>query len=149
MTSVLSISLDQTGLSLPAYVLHGSADGSGWRIESFNPPALQARLTTMPDSPYVDGSEAIGAAWQQAMLAFTVKSTAADETELQSNYLELAAALAQFSFSVETKIAAAPTQTWLANRGSIQLATEGRTPANVHNLNPVYAVTIPVYPTPS
>lgn len=149
MTSALSISIDRSGMpgSLSPLVLHGSVDSSVRRIVAYSPPAKQARIKWGPDSDDVEGSEALAATWQQALMGFKVKMVAATETLLQAGVVELEAALAQFAFTVTTQLSGAPAQVWAANRGSIQLAdSDGRTPSDVHNLNPVYAVTIPVYP---
>lgn len=152
MTSALIITTDRSGMpgSLSPLVLHGSADGSGRRIVAYSPPALQSRITWMPDSIDVEGSEAIATTWQQSMLGFSVKIEATTETLVQSTYAEMVAAWSQFSFTITTQLSGAPAQVWSANRGSIQLAdSTGRTFADVHNLNPVYAITIPVYPIAS
>ena len=152
MTSAVSISTDRSGMpgSLAPLVLNGSVDGSYRRLTAYSPPALQSRVTWMPDSDFVEGSEAIGAVWQQSMLGFSVQIEAATETLVQAAYAEMVAAWSQFSFTVTTQLSGAPAQVWAANRGSIQLAdSTGRTFADVHNLNPVYAVTIPVYPIAS
>jgi hypothetical protein len=150
MTSALQVSIDRTSLSLATLVLPGSRDGSGMHLVAYSPPALQARTAYMPDAPGIHGSEAVSWSWQQALLSFNVKMTAATETALRANYLALVAAISQFpSFTVTTILSGAAAEVWTANPGSIQLVDPaGRTPGDVHNLNPVYAVTIPVYPIP-
>lgn len=126
-------------------VLSGDDETKPLAVVNFQPAGLQSRLTYMPDSVDVDGSVPIAAAWQQAMLSFDfLRDAAASETVVQAAYLEVAAALAQFSFTVTTQVSGAPAQVWAANRGSI--VPPARDFENLTYLDPVYAVTIPVYP---
>ena len=151
MTSALSISTDRSGMpgSLSPLVLQGSVDGTGRRVTAYAPPALQSRITYAPDSINIEGSEAIGATWQQSMLGFSVKIEATTEALVQAAYAEMVAAWSQFSFTVTTQLSGAPAEVWAANRGAIQLAdSAGRTFADVFNLNPIYSITIPVFPIP-
>lgn len=151
MTSSLLVSIDRTSLSLGALALPGSNDGStGMHIVSFSPPARQSRNVYMPDSESINGSEIIATSEQQAILGFNVKMTSATETALRTSYNTLVAAIKQFRFAVTTTQSGAPAEVWAADPGSIQLADPtGRTFADSHNLNPVYSVSIPVYPVAS
>jgi hypothetical protein len=143
----LMISIDRTSLSLDPLVFSGSPDGTVLGVVSYQPPGLQRRITYAPDSADVDGSEAVASAWQQALLSFDwVRDGGATETQVQASYLEVAAALAQFSYPVTTQVSGAPAQVWAADSGS--LAPAARTYVDLVNHNPVYSVTIPVRPIP-
>lgn len=143
----LLITIDRTSLSLSPLVLSGSEDGNDLGVTSYQAPALQARIGYAPDSANIDGSEAISAAWQQSLMSFNyVADRAADETESRASYAEVVAALAQFEYLVTTVENGAPAQIWTANRGSI--APPQRSYGDMVSGQPVYAITIPVYPIP-
>lgn len=145
----LTITIDRSSLpgSLDPLEFSGNLDDAGLGILDYQPPARQARVAYAPDSVNTHGSEATGASWQQAILGFDwVCDTAADETALQAAYEEVVAALGQFSYEVTTQVSGAPAQTWSADMGSC--APSQRDYENLANLNPVYAVSIPVYPIP-
>jgi hypothetical protein len=119
-------------------------------ITAFVPASRVARITYMPDNPDIDGSEALAASWQQALLSFgVVTDGATDETAIATAWAELTEAIGQFSYLVTTQVGNAPAEAWSADRGSIALAdSSGRTFTDLANLNPVYAITIPVHPIP-
>lgn len=143
----LTISIDRAGLSLAPLVFSGALDGTTLGIVGYQPPALQSRITYAPDSMDVHGSEAIAAAWQQAVLGFDwVRDDDATETQVQASYGEVAAAVGQFSYLVTTQVSGAPAQVWRADMGSV--SPSARTYMDLVNHNPVFAVTIPVYPIP-
>lgn len=144
----LTISIDRTSLALSALVLSATVDANPLGIVAYQPPAMQGRLAYMPDSVDVDGSEALGASWQQALLGFSwVRDNGSTETQVQASYAEVLAAIGQFEFTVTTQVSGAPAQVWSANRGSMFPAP--RTYSDLTYRNPVYAVTIPVYPIAS
>lgn len=149
-TPTVTVSIDRTGLSLGALTFTGTKSGATRGIVNYVPPALISRIAYMPDSDSVHGSEATAASWQQAILGFDwVPVDAASETVVQAAYLEVAAAVGQFSYTVTTQVGGAPAQVWRADAGSIQLGgSSGRTYVDLANRVPVYAVTIPVYPLP-
>lgn len=140
----LTITISQTGDDL---VLSGTPGVGDLGVTRYSPPALQARLTYMPDNPSIDGSEATGAAWQQSLLTFDwVPDTATDEGDVAASYADVVAAIAQFEFTVTTEVSDAVEEVWSANRGSIVLSGGSREYTSLVNKNPVYTVTIPVYP---
>lgn len=144
----LTVSIDRTSLSLAALVFSATLDANALGIVAYQPPSMQSRLAYMPDSFDVNGSEAIGASWQQAILGFDwVRDNGATETQVQASYAEVLAAIGQFAFPVTTQVSGAPAQVWSANRGSMSAAP--RTYSDLTYRNPVYAVTIPVYPIAS
>lgn len=150
MTSpTLTITIDRSSMAgaLEPLVFSGALDSNELGVVSYQPPALQRRVAYAPDSGDVDGSEAVSSSWQQSLLSFDwVRDAAASETQVQASYDEVAAALAQFSFTVTTKVSDAPSRVWSADSGS--LVPSPRTYEDMANLNPVYAVTIPVQPIP-
>lgn len=142
----LTITISQSGDDL---VLSGSVDSNELGVTRYSPPALQQRLVYMPDSASVHGSEATSAAWQQALLSFDwVPDRAADEGDVAASYADVVAAIGQFEFTVTTQVSDAAAEVWSANAGSIVLAGGSRDYADLAHKNPVYTVTIPVYPLP-
>lgn len=143
----LTITIDRTSLSLSPLVISGSLDANELGIVNFRPPPRQARTTYAPDSVDLDGSEPIATAWQQSLLNFDwMPDQAASETDVQASYVEVCAALAQFSYAVTTQVSGAPAEVWTAERGSI--TPPQRDYVDLAYLRPVYAVTIPVRPIP-
>lgn len=143
----LTISIDRTSLSLSALVFSASL-GTTLGVVDYQPPATQWRLSYAPDSINVHGSELIGAAYQQSILGFDwVREAGSTETQVQASRVEVAAALAQFSFTVTTQVSGAPAEVWAADPGS--QVPSARTFENLMNRNPVFAVSIPVYPIAS
>jgi hypothetical protein len=144
----LTISIDRTSLSLSPLAFSGANDGTTLGVVSYQPPALQWRVTYMPDSIDSHGSEAVGAAYQQALLSFDwVRDGGATETQVKASFDEVVAALGQFSYTVTTQVSGAPAQVWAADPGA--LAPSPRTYADLANRTPVFTVTIPVYPIAS
>ena len=124
-----------------------SLDGTPLGILNYQQPASQQRVAYAPDSINVHGSEAIGSSLQQALLPFDwVRDDDATETQVQASRKEVEAALAQFSYTVTTQVSGAPAEVWRADPGS--QVPSPRTYEDLANRNPVYAVTIPVYPIP-
>lgn len=144
----LTISIDRTGLSLSALEFSGADDATDLGIVGYQPPSRQSRVTYAPDSINIAGSEAIGGTWQQAILGFDwVPDRAASESDVQTAFAEVVAAVGQFSFTVTTQVSGAPAQVWAANMGS---ATHpARTYVDLSGVvRPVFSVSIPVYPIP-
>lgn len=146
----LTISLGRSGLAVPAadLLFAGTRGATDFGIVGYQSPALQRRIGYAPDSPYIDGSEAISASWQQALMRFDwfFDNPTATETDVRAAYDEVVEAIGQFSFTVTTAVNGAPGQLWRADSGSI--VEPERTYQNLANQNPVYTVTIPVYPIP-
>lgn len=144
----LTVSIDRTSLSLAPLVFSGSLDGTALGIVGYQPPSLQMRVAYAPDSVNVHGSEPVGASYQQAILGVDwVRDGAATETQVQASFAEVAAAVGQFSYTVTTQVSGAPAQVWSADPGS--LSASGRTFGDLANVNPVFALSIPVYPIAS
>lgn len=148
--STTLITIDRTSLTLDPLVLSADADGTPLGVTGFAPPGKVARITYAPDHPDMDGSVALSATWQQALLGFNVVTDQApDEATVAAQIAELTAALSQFSYLVTTQVGNAPAEVWSAQRGSIALASsDGRAFMDLRDHNPVYSVTIPVYPIP-
>jgi hypothetical protein len=144
----LTITVSRTSLSLPALVFSGTLDSNVLGVVGYQQPALQWRLGYMPDSADVHGSEALSAAYQQAILGWDwARDGATTETQLQASRVEVAAALAQFSYTITTQISGAPAEVWRADPGS--QVPSARTYVDLAHLSQVFAVTVPVYPIAS
>jgi hypothetical protein len=143
----LTITIDRTSLGLTPLVLSGASDGVALGIVSYQEPADIPRYLWAPDSVNVEGSELISASSEQANLGFDwVSDAAANEAAVASAKAEVLAAVRQFSFQVTTQVSDAPAEVWAANRGA--QTPSPRTYEDLANHNPVFAVTIPVYPIP-
>lgn len=141
----LTISIDRTSLSLPPLVFSGTLDSNDLGVVDYQQPALQMRVGYVPDSVDRHGSQKNSAAYQQAILGWDwVADQAASETESQAAYLEVAAALAQFDYTITTQVSGAPAQVWDPDPGSV--VPSSRTYEDLSNLTQVFAVTVPVYP---
>lgn len=143
----LTISIDRTSLSLSPLVFSASL-GTTLGILDYQPPAKQWRRGYAPDSADVHGSELLSAAYQQAILGFDwVRDGDSTETQVQASRVEVEAALAQFSYTVTTQVSGAPAEVWAADPGA--QVPSARTYSNLRHRNPVFDVTIPVYPIAS
>lgn len=146
----VTVTIDRTSLSKAALVISGANDGTTLGLTACQPPSKVARITYAPDHPDMDGSVALSATWQQALLGFNVVTDQApDEATVAAQIAELTEALSQFGYLVTTQVGNAPAEVWSAQRGSIALASsDGRAFSDLRDHNPVYSVTIPVYPIP-
>ena len=143
----LTISIDRTSLSLTPLLFSGSLDGTTLGITDYAPPAEVARITYMPDSAHIHGSEPIGAALQQGVLEFAwMRVGATTETQIASALTEVRAAIRRLEFTVTTQVNGAAAEAWRGVYGSMELAGTRRDPVSLKHLVPVYAVSIPVYP---
>ena len=144
----LTITVSRTSLSMPDLVFSGSLDGTTLGITGYQPPSLLWRKNYMPDSDDVHGSELVSASYQQAILGWDwVRDNGATEAQVQASRQEVAAALAQFSYAITTQVNGAPAEVWRADPGDQTVAP--RTWENLAYSNPVYAVSVPVYPIAS
>ena len=144
----LTISIARTSLSLPPLLFSATHDGTALGVVEYQPPAMQARIEYAPDVPSVHGSAATSWAWQESILGWSgVLDDAAGEAAVQASYTEVLAAITQWSYAVTTQVNGAPAQVWSCRPGS--QIPDARTYADLANSNPVYAVTIPVYPIPA
>lgn len=143
-----TITIGRASLSLPDLVFSGTFDGTALGITAYQSPSLLWRRGYMPDSADSHGSELVSAAYQQAILGWDwVRDNEATETQVQASRKEVEAALAQFSYPITTQISGAPAEVWSAEPGDQVPAP--RTYENLAYRNPVYAVTVPVYPVAS
>lgn len=146
----LTISIDRSGMpgSPSPLVFSATLDGTALGIVGYQPPATDWRRDYAPDSADVHGSELIAAAYQQAILGWDwVDDNASTETQVQASRKEVEAALAQFSYPITTQVSGAPAEVWLAEPGT--QTPSARTYEDLANRNPVFAVSVPVYPIPS
>lgn len=144
----LTVTIDRTSLSLSPLVMSGTDDSNDLGVVNYTPPAKQQRLGQMPDSDSVHGTEYTSMAYQQARMNFDiVTDKATDEAGVQTYQREVEAALGQFEFTVTTQVGNADAEVWSANAGD--LIPPARTYVDLVNHNPVYGVSIPVFPVPS
>lgn len=143
----LTITISRTELGLDPLVFSGADDGEVLGVVAYTEPALQRRVAYAPDSVDVDGSEAVAASWQQSMLNFDwVRDGDATEAQVQASRNEVRDAVGQFAYTVTTQVNGAPVEVWAADGGS--QTPSPRDYLNLAYRNPVYAVSIPVYPIP-
>lgn len=133
--------------SLPALEFSG-AGRSPLEIVGYSAPATQSRNRYAPPADGVHGDELLSTSLQQSILGLDFRSTSDTETEVQAAHELVTAAILQFTFTIITEVSSAPAQAWRADPGAIQLRAGVRSYADMANLNPVYALTIPVYPIP-
>ena len=143
MTSV-TITIDRSSLSLADLVLAGQGTTETWGIATYRTPGKVARISYAPDADNIHGSIPVAASWQQGMLSFTAFPTVADTAARVAALAELEQALGQFAYTV-TVTESGTSEAWAANMGSIELAGD-RTRSDMEQNNPLYSVTIPVYP---
>jgi hypothetical protein len=144
----LTITISRTSLSLSPLVFSAALDVNPLGIVGYQPPALQWRLGRMPDSADVHGSETISASYQQSILGWDwVREDGSTETQVQASRKEVEAALGQFSYTITTQISGAPAEVWSADPGD--QVSSARSYEDLANANPVFAVTVPVYPIAS
>lgn len=146
ITPTLRIAIGREALGLDPLLCSASIDDAPWAIVGYAEPARQARIS-YAESPFVDGSFATSATWQQSILGFDLRPRrAVSELEVRVMAADLTVALSQFTF--ETTVSQAGyAETWLCDRGSIGAVT--RDFVDLANLIPVYPVTIPVQPIPA
>lgn len=144
-TLTISVSRSVAAGGPTSLVFSGTIDANALGIVGYQPPSRLWRRTYMPDSADTHGSEPIGAAYQQAILGWDwVRDGDATETQVQASRDEVAAALAQFSYTVTTQVSGAPAEVWSAEPGD--QVPSARSYEDLAHRNPVFAVTIPVYP---
>lgn len=150
MTDVpVTISIGRSSMpgSPAPLVFSATYDGTALGIVSYQPPADVPRYTYAPSGGSANGAELVEVAWEQTNLGWDwIADEATTGADVQAAYLEVRAALEQFSFPVTTQVDGAPAQVWAADRGGMNPSP--RTYEDLANRNPVYSVTIPVYPTP-
>lgn len=143
----LTITVSRTALSLPDLVFSGRL-GTTLGVVNYQPAALLWRRDYMPDSADAHGSELVAASYQQAILGWDwVREDGSTETQVQASRKEVEAALAQFSYTITTQVSDAPAEVWSADPGD--QTPSARTYEDLANSNPVYAVSVPVYPIAS
>ena len=145
--STLTVSIDRTSLSLSPLLMSGAEDGTPWGIlgDSFQMPTKQARVAYVGGA-WLHGSVATGWSWQQGLLSFNASPDVASEAALRSAVAELEAALGRLSYQA-TVTTNGQAETWRCDPGT--LTSEGRTLTDLDSFDPVFTVTIPVYPVAS
>lgn len=145
----LLISIDRTALSLSPLVCSGTNDGSPFGITDYAEPAMQARVSYLPDSRWAHGSQPNAWSWQQTILPFSVIANASTETAARAAIAELRAAVTQgLSFLVTVTVSDAAPEVWTCNPGSVTPAGS-RTFSDLRHVDNEWAVSIPAYPVRS
>ena len=144
MSDSFDISLDRTSLSLAALVLHGDRqDGwclmPGWQIPGLVPNNAYA------SSPNTHGAVATHATWQLGFMSGDVVLVgAANATDRANQVAELRVALSRLSFPL-TQDWGSHSEEW-TTQGFSTITPSPLTYISVSRDEPVYSLTIPVYP---
>lgn len=142
----LTISIDRTSLSLAPLVLSGSDDSTPLGVTGYQEPAIEPRISYVPDSAWVDGSVAVAVSYAQTFLGFdVVTDQAVSESESRLLLAELRRALGQFRYGVTVTVGDAPPETWACDPGTV--GPIDRSFVDLRDHNPVWPVTIPCRPT--
>lgn len=142
----LTISIDQTDLSLDPLVLSGVTDANTWGIlPGFTMPGLVAR-NVEAESPFLHGSVVVRSTWQKAFFNLDVFPRVTTGAELATAYGELVAASGQFSYDATVTLNGVAS-VWRCDCASISPSPLDY-PELVTNA-PVYSLSIPVYPIAS
>lgn len=147
-----SVSIDRTSLSLSPLVIVGPGDASTTYLLTKNGlgrPGVTQRLTYMPDSPYIHGSELLAAAQEQSSLPLEIVVQAATASALDAAVQALADAVFQFSYTVTVTPASGVSKTWACDPAALAPSSGGEIDAAWLQFVDVLKVTIPVYPIPS
>jgi len=142
----LTISIDRTSLSLSALVMTGHADASRvLSVSDYQEPALQARINYAPTGD-AHGDMPLSWSYQESILGFNVfYEGATSEAEMRSRIAELVAATGRLTYETTVTVNGADAETWTCRPGTIQ-PIGGRTRSDMRLYNPVWSVSLPVYP---
>lgn len=139
----LTVSIDRTDLSLSPLVFSAVEDGTTWGIlPGYQMPGLVPQVRTAT-SNFVHGEVATGWTWTQARITFDAAPDVESAAALLAAVDEVRAALGRLSYSVTTTWNGAA-QTWTAMPGACQPSTIDAPELDANQ--PVYSITIPVYP---
>lgn len=142
----LTIAIDRAGLSLADLVLSGTSDAETWGIlPGFTLPGQIANVV-YAESPFLHGSVATHATWQQAVLSFDAMPSAADGAALSLAVEELREALAQFSYEVTVTLNSVD-YVWTCDMGSLSPSPLDFPEVDANR--PIFSVSIPCYPVPT
>lgn len=148
MTSTATVSIDRSDLSLAALVISG--DGSGTYSltdRGLGRPAITPRITNMPDSRDVEGSEILSAVKEQTALPLEVLVQATSTAALDAAIDALDAALWQLQYDVTVtidgvaKVWHCTPAAWAVSSGVVEYARAAQ-------FVEVLTITIPCKPTP-
>ena len=139
----LTVSVDRTDLSLSPLVFSASDDGTPWGIlPGYQMPGLVPQVRTAA-SDFTHGEVATSWKWTQARIAFDAFPDAASGAALLAAVDEVRAALGRLSYSVTTTWNGSAL-TWAAMPGACE--PSGVDAPELDANQPVYSITIPVYP---
>lgn len=140
-----TLTIDRTGLALADLVFDGSDAGTTNVLVDLSEPPLSARTSYAAPSRWVDGSFPASSAWEHTNLAATVRLEGASAAALEALKLAVRAAIAQFSYEVTTTVNGVA-RTYVADRGSMVLASGDLAYENLRRDVEIYRLVIPVHP---
>lgn len=147
MSSTASITITRTALSLADLVINDTSATYRLTPDGLGDPGMTWRLTSMPDSADVHGTEYIAAVLEQSSLPLKVLVMGADAAAVRTARNALTAALSQFDYSITVTVDG-QAQTWDCSPASWSLA-DGVQYAMVAARLEVMTITVPVYPIAS
>lgn len=102
--STASVSIDRTSLSLSALVI--ADDGATYQLgkDGLGEPNMTWRITSMPDSNDIHGSEPVTAVKEATSLPLTVIVKAASSAALKTATTALTDALSQFAYTATVTV---------------------------------------------
>lgn len=128
-----------------AYVIE-SDRSTPLTLTAFTEPVMKPRIRYATDATDRHGAVALGWAWEQTFLTFSVAARdAASETSARAAIATLRALLARLRYTVTTQIDTSPAEAWLCDPGSLTPAG-GRSYADLRHHDPEWTVQIPCYP---
>lgn len=142
----LTIAIGRSGLSLADLVLSGTTDAETWGIlPGFTLPGQIANIA-YAESPWLHGSVATHATWQQAVLSFDAMPNVDSGAGLDAAVAELREALAQFSYVVTVTLNSVSSE-WSCDMGSLSPSPLDFPEVDANR--PIFSVSIPCYPVPA
>jgi hypothetical protein len=150
MDPTLTISIDRTGMvGAPAPLTFSATPGVGTLgITDYTEPAVAPQNIYASTSDYEHGETIRGARWHNTLLSWEVVTDAAStEQAAREAIAEVLAAVSRLEYEVTVTVDGAPAETWLAQGYGTVTVNGARTFANLRDHNPVWSITLPVYPT--
>lgn len=144
-----SVSVDRTSLSLSALSIADVVSGTYLlQKDGLGRPATMQRLTSMPDSADVHGTEYIAAAKEESSFVLKVIVQASTSSALDTAITALQDALSQFAYDITVTVGGVA-KVWHASPASWSFGDGYVVDAMVLQHFELMTFTIPVYPIPS
>lgn len=147
MTSTATVSIDRTSLTLSALAI--TDDGATYQLkqDGLTRPAITWRLTSVPDSINIHGTEYIGVAKEQTSIPLEVIVKSTTSSALNTAVVALETALSQFTYTVTVTVDGVA-KVWTAGPASWSFPMPTG-PSDVAQFFTLMTVSIPVYPIAS